>query len=797
MTGASLDPFDPGDPHGPGDAADRHDDPHDPHDPRPPHDPLDQFDAAPLGSATVARATDLTGVLVLKHDSLFLLTDSFGDVHPDSRGLGLYAGDTRVLSHYELRLNGARPVVLRAGSAASYGSTIQLTNPDFLRDPGDKLDPEVVLRRQSLGVVRERLISEGFGERIRIDNFTTHPERCSLTLRLDADFADIFEVRGVIRSERGRRTPDSAQGDAVDFSYLGLDGRRRRTRLRFSEPIRAVPASMSVQEVDTCVRRGGTWPEEEADAGAAGQVLLVFDWTLPPGGHRVLDVTVSGQSEDETATGAPDAGPRPVFGEAAEAAHRAWSSGSAAVSTPHVFAERAFRRALSDLRLLVNSGPAPGERYIAAGVPWFSCLFGRDAIITALQLLPVRPQVARETLSVLARLQATEVDDWRDAQPGKILHELRTGELAAAGEIPHTPYYGSVDATPLWLMLLGAYQRWTGDDDLVDRLWPHALAALAWIESYGDADGDGFVEYERHSSRGLINQGWKDSADANRHRDGRLAQAPLALVEVQAYVYRARRELARLARSRGEADLAERQDRAADELAAAIDASFWMEDAGTYAMALDAGKEQVDAVASNAGHVLWCGAATPERARRVAESLLGPGLWSGWGIRTLSAEMAGYNPIGYHLGTIWPHDNAIAAAGLFRYGLSSEAAKVAGAMIEATVYFRDSRLPELFCGFDRARSAYPVPYPVACSPQAWAAGSLFHLLGSMLGLEPDATAGELVLRAPTLPDYLPEVRLENVCVGEAVVDLLIRRSDGSAGVEVLRRTGDLSVVVRL
>lgn len=762
-------------------------------------DARDPFDLGAPGSPAIARATDLTGVLVLKHDSLFLLTDSFGDVHPDSRGLGLYAGDTRVLSHYELRINGARPVVLRAGSAASYGSTIQLTNPDFLRDPRDKLDPEVVLRRQSLGVVRERLISEGFGERIRIDNFTTHPERCSLTLRLDADFADIFEVRGVIRPERGRRLPDVAHDDALNFSYVGLDGHRRRTRLRFSEPIRVVPAAMSVEEVDGCVRRGAPWPDAMAQAEVTGQILLAFDWTLPPGGHRVLDITVRAEWEEagDLGASASDDGPRPVLGEAAEAAHRSWSIGSAAISTSDASAERAFNRALSDLRLLVNSGPAPGERYVAAGVPWFSCLFGRDAIITALQLLPVRPQVARDALLVLARLQATAIDDWRDAQPGKILHELRTGELAAAGEIPHTPYYGSVDATPLWLVLLGEYQRWTGDDALVERLWPNALAAMEWIETYGDVDGDGLVEYQRHSSRGLINQGWKDSADANRHRDGTLAQAPLALVEVQAYVYRARRELARLARSRGDSDLAARQDRAATDLAAAIEASFWMEDVGTYAMALDADKERVDAVASNAGHVLWCGAASPERARRVAASLMGPGLWSGWGIRTLSAEMAGYNPIGYHLGTVWPHDNAIAAAGLFRYGLSQEATQVASAMLQATAYFRDARLPELFCGFDRARSSYPVPYPVACSPQAWAAGSLFHLLGSMLGLEPNATAGELVLHAPTLPDWLPEVRLENLRVGDSVVDLLVRRSDDSAGVEVLRRTGDLSVVVRL
>ncbi|MBA2488169.1 MAG: amylo-alpha-1,6-glucosidase, partial [Chloroflexi bacterium] len=452
---------------------------------------------------------------------------------------------------------------------------------------------------------------------------------------------------------------------------------------------------------------------------------------------------------------------------------------------------------LSDLRLLVNSGPAEGERYVAAGVPWFSTLFGRDSIITALQMLPIRPQIAHETLTVLARLQATAMDDRRDAQPGRILHELRTGELAAAGEIPHTPYFGSVDATPLWLILLGEYERWSGDRGSIDRLWPNALAALRWIDEWGDIDGDGFVEYQRRSPQGLHNQGWKDSADANRWRDGTLARGPLALVEVQAYVHKARLEMARLAALRGDDGLAASQRVAAAKLAERIDSAYWMEDAGTYAMALDADKRAVDAVASNAGHVLWCGTASPAHARRVADSLLGPGLWSGWGIRTLSADMVGFNPIGYHLGTVWPHDNAIAAAGLLRYGFREEADQVVAAMLEATMYFRDSRLPELFCGFERTRSPFPVPYPVACSPQAWAAGSLFHLVSALLGLEADASQHELTLRSPALPDWLPEVRLENVRVGDAVADLLVRRSHGSTGVEVLRRTGDISVVVRL
>lgn len=746
----------------------------------------------------IRRATDLTGVLVLKHDSLYMVTDPFGDIHPDSRGLGMYAADTRMLSHYELRINGVRPVVLRSGTGASFASTIQLTNPDVLRDPGDKVDPEVVLQRQSLGVVRERVLSGGFRERIRIDNYTTHPERCSVTLRVDADFADIFEIRGVVREYRGRRHPETVTPDGVTFEYEGLDGRLRRTHIRFSEALMAVPATMAVELVDATIRSETSWPEPD-EPGSPGQVLLALDWPLPPGGHRTLEVTIT--AEIGTAgLGLPAAGadaPRTLVSEEAEAAHRAWISGSASVTTGHVFTDRAFHRALSDLRLLVNSGPGEGERYIAAGVPWFCTLFGRDSIITALQVLPIRPQVARETLTVLARLQATAIDDRRDAQPGRILHELRTGELAAAGEIPHTPYYGSVDATPLWLILLGEYERWSADRELIDRLWPNALAALRWIDEWGDRDGDGFVEYQRRSPQGLYNQGWKDSADANRWRDGTLADGPLALVEVQAYVHRARLEVARLAAMRGDEALAAAQRSAAALLADRIEAAYWMEDAGTYAMALDADKRAVDAVASNAGHVLWCGTASPQHARRVAGSLLGPGLWSGWGVRTLSAEMVGFNPIGYHLGAVWPHDNAIAAAGLLRYGLRQEADQVVAAMLEATMYFRDSRLPELFCGFDRTRSPYPVPYPVACSPQAWAAGSLFHLVSALLGLEADASQCELVLRSPALPDWLPEIRLENVRVGDAVADLLIRRSQGSTGVEVLRRTGDISVVVRL
>ncbi len=722
------------------------------------------------GQPPILRATDLTGVHVLKHENLFMLASAHGDVRPDGRGLGLYDSDTRVLSTYDLLLNGVHPVVLRAGPAASFQSTIQLTNPDLFADPTREVDgSEIVLRRQSLGVVRERVVANGFSERITITNYTTDPERALLTLALDADYADIFELRGVVRAERGERLPNVLDDGRVVFAYRGLDGLKRRTHV-------AVTPQMTVVA-------GG-------DDGAKGVVTLELDRTIEAGAALTLSVEVWHDDAKE------DVPPR-IDVDQPTAMHRAWRQSSAAIDTSHLLAERALERASADLRLLLNTDEETNDRYIAAGVPWFSCLFGRDSIITSLQLLSVRPQVARNTLSLLARHQATEIDEWRDAEPGKILHELRTGELARNNEIPHSPYYGTVDATPLWLMLLDEYERWTADDELLDQLWPNALAALAWIEKYGDLDGDGFVEYERQSERGLSNQGWKDSWDSVRNRDGSLAEGPIALVEVQGYVYAARRGIARLARLRGETRLAERQDHAADALRRSFEEKFWMEDAGTYALALDGRKRAADGVASNAGHALWTGIASPERAASVARVLTGDGMWSGWGIRTLSSGTVGYNPIGYHLGTIWPHDNGICAAGFARYGLQDEARRVAGALLEATTHFREARLPELFCGFGRDYSPMPVPYPVACSPQAWAAGSLFHMVAATLGMTPDARGGRLELVRPALPDWLADVRLRNLRVGGALVDLAFSRETDSISVEVLRRTGDVDVVVRL
>jgi glycogen debranching enzyme len=479
------------------------------------------------------------------------------------------------------------------------------------------------------------------------------------------------------------------------------------------------------------------------------------------------------------------------------ASYRAWNRGFAQIRTDNELFNLAIARSAGDLRLLVNDGPRPDERYLAAGVPWFTTLFGRDSLISAFQTLAVRPQIAIEALETLAAFQATEEDPERDMEPGKILHELRTGEMARNGETPHRPYYGTVDATPLWLILLGATFDWTGDRAVVDRLWPNALRALEWIDRYGDRDGDGFVEYERRTPRGLLNQGWKDSSDGIRDRKGRLAHTPIALAEVQGYVYDAKRRMAGLARVRGEDGLASRLDAEADTLRSRFEAAFWSEEQAFYAMALDGDKQRMDAIGSNAGQCLWSGLVSQERAGQVVQRLMAADMFSGWGIRTYAAGQVGYNPIGYHTGTVWPHDVSLIAAGFKRYGFHAEANLLCGRIFEASQHFPEFRLPELFCGFDRDTSAVPVPYPVACSPQAWAAGSVFLFLETMLGLRPHAAAGELELAHPELPEWLAKVTVSNLRVGDADVDLLFHRWRGGTSAEVIRKSQDLSVTIRM
>jgi glycogen debranching enzyme len=731
----------------------------------------------------IEKATDLGNVQVLKHENLFLLTDQFGDIHADSRGLGLYLGDTRILSCLVLKISNHRPVLLQGSMGGNYRGTIYLTNPSIDRNPKAKMGAGDSLASRKLGISRDRLLSNDvLQERLRVVNHAEHEERVVLDLELAADDADIFEVRGYPRPRRGTSLPVAVSDGKVTFGYDGLDDVRRSTHLRFVDPPDEVAAA-----------------DEPEGARERGWIVLRWMFTLAPGARR--DIGWQVWSTQAPASSQRETGlfPEPplVSPDDGIVAYNAWTRGSTAVQTDHELFNLTMSRGLNDLRLLVNDGPGEGERYVAAGVPWFTTLFGRDSLITAFQVLAFRPQLAAETLEVLAARQATEVDDERDQEPGKILHELRTGEMAATHELPYRPYFGSVDSTPLWLILLGATYDWTGDRGLVDRLWPHAMAALDWIDKWGDRDGDSFVEYHRRTEAGLLNQGWKDSHDAIRDRTGRQAVPPIALAEVQGYVFDAKTRLARLARMRGDEPLATRLEADAETLRERFEASFWVEDQGYYALALDAKKRRADAIGSNAGQCLWTGIVSPARARAVADRLLGPELFSGWGIRTYASGQPGYNPLGYHTGTVWPHDTSLIAAGLKRYGLHDEANRLVGSVFEAAQRFPEFRLPELFCGFDRETSPVPVPYPVACSPQAWAAGAPFLFLQTMLGLQPHAERGELELFRPNLPDWLGKVTLTNLRVGDAAVDLLFHRWRGTTSAEVLRKVGDISVTIRL
>jgi glycogen debranching enzyme len=760
----------------------------------------------------IIPATDLGGVAVLKQGNLYLLSDPFGDVQPDSRGLGLYHLDTRVLSCAALRVNGVRPTLLGGGAPADDEARLQLTCP-ARPEPG-RTGSEDDLGVQDLAILRQRWIAGGLRERIEVTSFSDRSEEVVLDLLLDADAADIFEVRGRVRAERGRFRPTEVSDGSVLFAYDGLDGLLRRTEVTFDAAEVTAVEPRSDGDAMGSVRVRWRLPVEPAGSSSAEWRVSTDLRPIPGrGGHRAENIDQLAE-----AAGAVTGGPGPVSPpEGSGPGDRARNDGTARISSDGALLDLVLRRSGSDLRLLQNDGPRPGEHYLAAGIPWFTTLFGRDSLLTALEVLPIMPVVARETLTVLAAWQAAELDPERDMEPGKILHELRVGELARTGELPHRPYYGSVDATPLWLILLDETFRWTGDLELVRSLWPNALAALDWIDRYGDRDGDGFVEYQRGAPWGLVNQGWKDSRDPIRHRDGSTAEAPIALVEVQGYVYDALLRMAdladRLAADAGpprpgsapregsgspEVGLAARLRARARDLQARFESAFWMPDVGYYAVALDADKRQVGTITSNPGHGLWSGIVSPERVDAVVSRLMEPALDSGWGIRTFAAGQPGYNPVGYHTGSVWPHDNAVIAAGLKRVGRHEAAEHVASEMLEAAQCSPAFRLPELFCGFDRAGSQVPVPYPVACSPQAWSAATPLALLGATLGIRAEAGGATLELDRPHLPSWVGGVTIRDLPIGDSRLDLAFRHGRRRATTaEVLRQSGPAGVVIRV
>jgi glycogen debranching enzyme len=714
--------------------------------------------SAPQYSISASANLQERRTRTLKHGDTFAVFDQRGDIGGElGNSEGLYHRDTRILSQFQLLLEDARPLLLSSMTQDDNAVfSADLSNPDLL------VDGQIALRREQLHLHRTKFVWSGACyERLLVRNFSDAALHVRLTFRFASDFADLFEVRGEHRTAHGESSAELTSDHGVLLRYEGLDRIERATGLTFA------PA-----------------PKTLTTGRAA------YELALKPRETRRIFVRY-GIADD-----ALEWSGRNFYRQMRAARHalRESSSRAASVDSSNSVFNEIVRRSVSDLYMLITD--TPQGHYPYAGTPWFSTPFGRDGIITALMTLWVDPSIAKGVLGFLASTQATAVESVRDAEPGKILHEMRHGEMANLREVPFGRYYGSVDSTPLFVLLLGEYFVRTGDIDTVRALWPNAQAALRWIDIYGDRDGDGFVEYYRQTKEGLANQGWKDSHDAIFHSDGRTAEGPIALCEVQAYVYGAKRHGALMAAALGHHDLASSLQAQAVALRQQFEQKFWLEDLSTYALALDGAKQPCRVVSSNAGQVLLTGIASPEHAQRVTDTLLTPAMFSGWGIRTVAMSAARYNPMSYHNGSVWPHDNGLIAMGMARYGHKHAAAQVFGALFDAASYMDLRRLPELFCGFLRRQHNAPTQYPVACSPQAWASATTLCVLQATLGLELFDGSREVAFYRPVLPEFLDHVHLRNLRLTGGSVDVLLHRHGNDVAVTVTRREGDVVVVVR-
>jgi len=694
----------------------------------------------------------------LKHDDTFVVLDSHGDIGASAGGPdGLFNADTRYLARLELVLDGVQPLLLGSNLRDDNSAlTVDLTNPDVYRNE------RIVLQKDMLHIVRTIFLWRGTAyQRIGLQNHGEGIASFDLTLLFDNDFADLFEVRGERRLRRGIGSSKLLGPADVALEYNGLDGKPRSTALQFDPR----PTRLAVN-------------------------AATFHLDLAPQQASSLFVSVAC---NKLAALKPAPFFRGLLAHRREM--RQSTSGATSIETSNNIFNEVLCQSMADLNMLMTE--TPQGRYPYAGIPWYSTTFGRDGLITALQMLWIDPRVARGVLRRLAFYQAKSIDPLADAEPGKILHEMRGGEMAALREVPFAPYYGSVDATPLFVLLAGLYVERTGDDETLAELWPAIEAALRWIDGAGDPDQDGFVEYQRASEQGLANQGWKDSYDAIFHADGRLAEGYIALSEVQAYVFAGKHLAARCALRLGLVDRARQLEADAQRLAERFEEAFWCDDLGTYALALDGAKQPCKVRTSNAGQLLFTGIARHDRARMVAADLMRPHFFTGWGIRTVARGEARYNPMSYHNGSIWPHDNALIALGLARYGLKQSVEHVFKGLFDAASYMDLRRLPELFCGFQRERRRGPTLYPVACAPQAWASATPFTLLEAALGLEFDVQRGEIRLRNPRLPAFLNEVILRELQLGPSSVDLRVHRHGDDVSLEVLRTRGQIQVSIVL
>ena len=704
--------------------------------------------------------SDIQRATTVKYNQVFLLTNSSGDVLPQDAGYGMYFRDMRYLDQLELRIQGELGVPLLADASAGNVATYEATNPHLSLTEGQTLSKE------RLSVRRVWSLDEKITHTVELRNLDQREVAFDLTLHYASHFTDMFTIRGAQPGERGALAEPHAHRDQVKLMYDGMDGHRRTTTITFAPQPRTLDGRQATYHV-----------------------------TLKPGAHMTLTATFTLE----------DAGPR---GDDEKAGRQSNASGARRhaafareleqtpqIETSNALFNRALGRALADLGMLATADLE--DLYLAAGVPWYVALFGRDSLITAFETLAYHPALARSTLRLLAHYQGTRHNSFQDEEPGKILHELRVGEKANLREIPMIPYYGTVDATPWFLMLLAEYIRWTGDLDLYKELAEHVDRALHWMDANeGDKrDIRGYLSYGSRSEHGLRNQGWKDSDNGIVNADGTLCEPPIALVEAQGYAYHARRAMSHLAESTGDHRRANRLQRHADDLKRRFNDDFWVGGDTGYALCLQRDRKPSTAVASNPGQTLFTDITTPEHAQAVADRLMREDMFCGWGVRTLSASERAYNPLDYQTGSVWPHDNALIALGLRRWGFTEPMERVFTGIFQAATHFPEFRLPEVFDGFSDQQYPRPVNYPVACSPQAWAAGALPLLLQTALGLEPDALDGILRIHRPRLPKWLSSVRCRGVRVGAASVDLEYRREDDTTLVAVCGRQGDIDVLV--
>ena len=694
--------------------------------------------------------------LTINQGSTFMVTEQDAQITTDGE-LGVFANDTRFVSYYSCSANGQPWDRLNSSTTAYYAARIYLTNPELTTEDGP-------IAQGSVGFVITRIAGSGIHEDLDITNYGLQPVRFNLEIALRSDFADIFEVKAHKFVRRGHIvTQWEEESSELHTAYTNRDFYRRFT-----------------YRLDNCTSKpfyanGRITFEVALDPGAAwhscGYYILVESDHVHEPRSKCYHVSSETQKLQQQ-----------------------WLDRATKLTTANEEIYSLYHQSIEDMGALrlYDRNLAPDVWIPAAGVPWFVSIFGRDSLIVSLQNMMIYAGFARGALQRLAQLQATEIDDWRDAQPGKMPHELRSGELAHFHKVPHTPYYGTADTTPLYLITLHEAWKWMGDDSLLHNYRDVALRCLEWIDQYGDLDGDGFQEYKSRSSMGTQNQSWKDSGDAIVYPDGSQVPPPKALCELQGYVFDAWMRMAEVFTALGEVSFATELRTKAAKLQVRFEESFWCEDIGFYAFALDPHKQQVRTIASNPGHCLWSGIASPEHAARVVKRLMEPDMWTGWGIRTLSAHNPAYNPYSYQIGSIWPHDNGIIALGFKRYGFAAEAARVARGISEAASFFSNSRLPEVYAGIEEQPGTFPVQYFQANVPQAWAAGSIFQLLQAILGLQADAPNKRLYVN-PDLPKWLPEITLRQVSVGNASVDLRFWRDGDRTRWDASVQAGDINI----